>query len=120
MAGIPNFPGPDAKEPDHGGSTFFIEERSERGGISSMEENVLPPGGRAFLDLLIRYQLLSPGSVNEFLSQTPSPLHSYTDGEVLGGDLVKQNHLTGYQLSRVLSGKTHGLVLGNHRILDRL
>ena len=120
MAGIPNFPRPDEKDSDHTDSTLIGEDGVERGGISRMEENVLPPGGRAFLDLLLRYQLLSPASVSEFLSQTPSPLHSYTDGEVLGGDLVKLNHLTGYQLSRVLSGKTHGLVLGNHRILDRL
>src|SRR5260370_8826025 len=80
----------------------------------------MPPGGRAFLDLILRYQILTPGTVHDFLEQAPSPLHTYSDGEVLGADLVRLNHLTGYQLSRVLSGKTHGLVLGNHRILDRL
>jgi hypothetical protein len=84
--------------------------------ISPAEQNVLPPGGRAFLDLLLRYQILTPVTVHDFLEQAPSPLHSYTDGEVLGAELVRLNHLTGYQLSRVLSGKTHGLVLGNHRI----
>src|SRR5260370_36622493 len=80
----------------------------------------MPPGGRAFLDLILRYQILTPGCGHDFLEQAPSLLHDYSDGEVLGADLVRLNHLTGYQLSRVLSGKTHGLVLGNHRILDRL
>lgn len=122
MAGIPNFPGPRANESDSVDSTSLRDDGAgnDPAGFSGPEENVLPSGGRAFLDLLVRYQLLTPGTVHDFLTQTPSPLHSYTEGEVLGADLVKLNHLTGYQLSRVLSGKTHGLVLGNHRILDRL
>src|SRR5712692_7633085 len=122
MAGIPNFPGPRANDADTVDPNLLGDEGTgdNQGGISHLEKNVLPPGGRAFLDLLLRYQLLTPGTVHDFLEQAPNPLHSYTDGEILGADLVRLNHLTGYQLSRVLSGKTHGLVLGNHRILDRL
>src|SRR5437879_7625126 len=121
MAGIPNFPGRRnrATEPDTQNSTYPGEIGSDHA-IPESEKNVLPPGGRAFLDLLLRYHLLTPGTVHDFLEQAPSPLHSYSDGEVVGADLVRLNHLTGYQLSRELSGKTHGLVLGNHRILDRL
>ena len=121
MAGIPNFPEPRnrATEPDTQDSTYVGESGNDHA-IPGSEKNVLPPGGRAFLDLLLRYQILTPGTVHDFLEQAPSPLHTYSDGEVLGADLVRLNHLTGYQLSRVLSGKTHGLVLGNHRILDRL
>jgi len=121
MAGIPNFPEPRnrATEPDTQDSTYVGESGNDHA-IPGSEKNVLPPGGRAFLDLLLRYQILTPGTVHDFLEQAPSPLHTYSDGEVLGADLVRLNHLTGYQLSRVLSGRTHGLVLGNHRILDRL
>ncbi len=122
MAGIPNFPGPRANDADTVDPNLLGDEGTgdNQGGISHLEENVLPPGGRAFLDLLVRYQLLTPGTVHDFLTQAPNPLHTYSEGEILGSELVKLNHLTGYQLSRVLSGKTHGLVLGNHRILDRL
>ncbi len=122
MAGIPNFPGPRSQESGSLDSTFLGEDGGgdNQTDNSGLEKNVLPPGGRAFLDLLVRYQLLTPGTVQEFITQPPNPLHSYTDGEVLGADLVKLDHLTGYQLSRVLSGRTHGLVLGNHRIIDRL
>src|SRR5438874_10249248 len=121
MAGIPNFPNPRNRptESDTKDSAYLREVAKDLA-IPDSEKNVLPPGGRAFLDLLLRYQILTPGTVHDFLEQAPSPLHTYSDGEVLGADLVRLNHLTGYQLSRVLSGKTHGLVLGNHRILDRL
>jgi serine/threonine protein kinase len=121
MAGIPNFPSPHdpAAEPDTQDSTH-LGEIGNHHAVPESEKNILPPGGRAFLDLLLRYQLLTPGTVHDFLEQAPSALHTYTDGEILGADLVRLNHLTSYQLGRVLSGKTHGLVLGNHRILDRL
>jgi len=96
MAGIPNFPERKdrASEPDSQASTHFSEIGNDRV-IPESEKNVLPPGGRAFLDLLLRYQLLTPGTVHDFLEQAPGPLHSYTDGEILGADLVRLNHLAG-------------------------
>ncbi len=110
---------PDSPPP---GKTFFVESPEQQTiGIAELNDrNQLPSSGKAFLDSLLRYQLLSAQSMDEFLDRAGAPLSQYTDGEVLGHELVKGNYLTKYQLSRVLTGKTHGLVLGNHRILDRL
>jgi serine/threonine protein kinase len=76
--------------------------------------------GRAFLDNLVRLQLLTPGSVNEFLKDYPRGLADFHDGEALGNALVQARVLTQFQLDRILAGNTHGLVLGNYRVLDRL
>jgi serine/threonine protein kinase len=104
------------------GATFVVDvpEGQETKPVNRGDGNQLPSSGKAFLDSLLRFQLLTPHSVDEFLDRAPAPLSQYTDGEILGLELVRGNYLTKYQLSRVLTGKTHGLVLGNHRILDRL
>jgi hypothetical protein len=110
---------PDSPPP---GKTFIVESPEPQTiGLAELKDrNQLPSSGKAFLDSLLRFQLLTPHSVEEFLDRIPAPLSQYSDGEVIGLELVRENYLTKYQLSRVLTGKTHGLVLGNHRILDRL
>src|SRR5262249_28943084 len=44
----------------------------------------------------------------------------FTNEEAIGQGLVEAGYLTPYQLERVMAGTTHGLVLGHHRVLDRL
>jgi response regulator RpfG family c-di-GMP phosphodiesterase len=69
---------------------------------------------------LLQLQLVPFGSIERFLEQHSEHLAEYTTSERLGEALIHAGTLTRYQLDRVLSGSTHGLVLGSHRILDRL
>jgi response regulator RpfG family c-di-GMP phosphodiesterase/serine/threonine protein kinase len=80
----------------------------------------LPPAARAFLDRLLEQQLVNLSSVGQFLAQAGEALPEYTNAEALGNALVEASLLTPYQVERVLAGSTHGLILGNHRVLDRL
>ena len=80
----------------------------------------LPPAGRAFLDDLLRLQLLTPSAAGLFLQRARECAPEYITPEAVGEALVQAGLLTDYQLDRVLAGTTHGLVLGNHRVLSRL
>jgi response regulator RpfG family c-di-GMP phosphodiesterase/serine/threonine protein kinase len=91
-----------------------------QGDSPSRMMNSLPHPARAFLDRLLQLNLLSTSSAEDFLSRNSAQLSAYTGEEVLGRALVQSGLLTGYQVDRVRAGTTHGLVLGNHRILERL
>src|SRR5262245_25364162 len=80
----------------------------------------LPAPGRDFLERLLRLSLLTPLTVRTFLDQSVDHLAEFTTAEDLGNVLVQAGLLTEYQLDRVLAGNTHGLVLGNYRVLQRL
>ena len=80
----------------------------------------LPPEARAFLDRLLRIQIVTTASADRFLERHADHLAAYTSEEMLGEALVQDAVLTSYQMNRVLAGTTHGLVLGNYRVLDRL
>ncbi len=80
----------------------------------------LPPSGRAFIDNLIRNQLLTADLANSFLGKNVERLATYTSAEVLGSALVEARLLTPYQFERIMAGTTHGLILGNHRVLERI
>jgi serine/threonine protein kinase len=80
----------------------------------------LPRSGRSFLDQLIQHRLLDPSRVPAFLQQYRDRLDDLNDPAVIGEALVQVGLLTEYQLSRILAGTTHGLVLGPYRVLDRL
>jgi response regulator RpfG family c-di-GMP phosphodiesterase/tRNA A-37 threonylcarbamoyl transferase component Bud32 len=80
----------------------------------------LPPASQHFLEQLLEIQLLSPSLAEGFLEQTGERLAEFTSAESLGHALVRAGLLTTYQLDRMLAGTTHGLVLGNHRVLERL
>src|SRR5437868_428247 len=80
----------------------------------------LPATSRPFFDKLIRSKLLSAGPAERFLAEAQDRLSEYGTAERLGGALVQAELLTEYQLDRALAGTTHGLILGNHRILNRL
>lgn len=83
-------------------------------------EESLPPFVHAFLNNLLEQQFLDLSSVEQFLARAGDALAHYTDAEALGNALVEAGLLTRYQLDRILAGTTHGLILGNHRIMDRL
>jgi serine/threonine protein kinase len=80
----------------------------------------LPPEARTFLDKLLALQLLDGAAAHAFLAPRAERLSEYTSPERLGQALVQAGLLTEYQLGRVLGGSTHGLVLGNYRILEGL
>src|SRR5262249_28831858 len=80
----------------------------------------LAPRARAFLDQLIHLQLLTPSAVNNFLDQTAAHHREYDSSQAMGQALVHAGLMTGYQLDRVEAGTTHGLVLGNYRVLERV
>jgi response regulator RpfG family c-di-GMP phosphodiesterase len=80
----------------------------------------LPDQVRAWLHELVAVGLLEPGSVAGFLEPRQDRLREYATEERLGQALVQAGLLTTFQLQRVLAGQTHGLVLGNYRVLDSL
>jgi serine/threonine protein kinase len=80
----------------------------------------LPPEARAFLDKLLTLQVLDGAAAEVFLAPRSDRLAEYASAERLGQALVHAGLLTDYQLGRVLGGTTHGLVLGNYRILEVL
>lgn len=98
--------------------TLVDEKSASAMPTSQSKRDLLPLASRAFLDSLVRLQLLSPTSIHAFLEHHAGPLSRYTNAEAIGRDLVIAKYLTSFQLSQVIAGKTHGLVLGNHRILE--
>ena len=111
-----NHEGPRAASPKPQESKSPLLDRA----ISYATDCVLPTGGREFLYRLIDQQLLNPSSVGQFLKQAGPRLTHCTNAESLGHALVEAHLLTQYQLDRITAGTTHGLILGNHRVLDRL
>jgi serine/threonine protein kinase len=72
------------------------------------------------LDQLVRQNLLTSSFADRFLADTDIPLSSFKSAEALGSALVDSGGLTTYQMDRIMTGSTHGLVLGQYRVLDRL
>src|SRR5437868_2954499 len=60
--------------------------------------------------------ILAPGSLEKFVPPQAHP----KDAEELARQLVKENHLTKFQATNVLAGKTKSLFLGNYTILDKI
>jgi response regulator RpfG family c-di-GMP phosphodiesterase/serine/threonine protein kinase len=96
------------------------------GAAEEVAEGKLPQGprldadARAFLRKLIHLGLLPWDVIDRFLHEREDRLAEYNSGPRIGQALVQAGLLTSYQLERVLAGSTHGLVLGNYRVLDRL
>ena len=80
----------------------------------------LPALSQAFLDKLLRIRLLKTDAVRMFLEKHSDHVPGYAGADDIGSALIADGLLTQYQFDRVLAGTTHGLVLGNHRVLDRL
>jgi len=75
---------------------------------------------RNFLNRLVRMHLLSTCDLQSFLDRTAADLPDLSTEDGVGRALVEAGLMTRYQLDRILAGTTHGLVLGNHRVLSRL
>ena len=80
----------------------------------------LPMMARVFIDNLLRLKLLNANGERKFLEEHRQELGRFTDALEAGKALIKMGLLTSYQMKRVTAGTTHGLVLGNHKVLDRL
>src|SRR5437879_9056115 len=80
----------------------------------------LPRPARNFLEQLVQLQLVDSAGIPAFLQNYLDRLAAFIDTDLLGEALVHGGLLTPYQLNRVRAGTTHGLVLGNYRVLDRL
>src|SRR4051794_30523065 len=80
----------------------------------------LPDVSHAFLDELIRLGLVPLEEVNPFLEDRADRLDEYTGEVEIGQALIESALLTPFQLDRALAGQTHGLMLGNYRVLDQI
>ncbi len=80
----------------------------------------LTPNAADLLDKLLQLTLLRPGSLDNFLCECQDRLGDLSTDERMGQALVQAGLLTDYQLDRVLAGTTHGLILGNYRVLRSL
>jgi len=85
----------------------------------SLADN-LPPAAQAFLDHLVRLNLVTPSMAGSFLNENFGRLAELDGAGLIGEALVQSQLLTPYQLDRVMAGSTHGLVLGNYRVLARI
>src|SRR5262249_13377245 len=84
------------------------------------QAGALPPVGRAFLDGLLRLRIVTAETIGKFYQEHAAHLAAYDSAEALGQELIEARLLTQYQFERVMAGTTHGLVLGNHRVLNPL
>lgn len=92
-------------------------------GLSSLgleEEAHLPARSRVFLDRLCQLGLLDRIDRQTFLVQRRERLRDYISDEKVGCALLQMGMLTAFQLERVLTGATHGLVVGNYRIREEI
>jgi len=80
----------------------------------------LSPTSNQFLEDLVKLQLVGPSAVGLFLRDTAGRQDEMTTREGLANALIQAGLLTAYQLDRVLSGNTYGLVLGNYRVMEKL
>ena len=89
-------------------------------GLWSGQARNLLPACAAMLSHLVKAQLLTQASVEQFIQFHADRLAEFTNTEKIGRAFVATGLVTKYQIERVLAGSTHGLVLGNYRVLDRL
>ena len=80
----------------------------------------LPASAQQLLGEAIHVGLLNGSEVKRFLARIGDRIPQLTTRDYTADALVHFGLLTGYQKSRLVSGQTHGLLLGNYRILDRL
>src|SRR5579885_2167232 len=93
---------------------------SEVAGQKKPSHPPLNSDARSLLRKIVHLGLQSANVIDHFLSEREERLAEYSSGVQMGQALVQAGLLTNYQLERVLASSTHGLVLGNYRVLDRL
>jgi response regulator RpfG family c-di-GMP phosphodiesterase/tRNA A-37 threonylcarbamoyl transferase component Bud32 len=100
--------------------TTFDAVRASLGSLWAGQSRQLPSGVANLLNHLIKLGLVAQPAVTDFLKFHAERLQEFSAPEKLGRALIAAGLLSKYQLERVLAGDTHGLVLGNYRVLDRL
>jgi serine/threonine protein kinase len=80
----------------------------------------LPPAAKALLSELLELPLIGLPELQDFLSTSADKLATFTTRERTASALATHRLLTPYQLERLLSGNTAGLVFDGYRVLDRL
>jgi response regulator RpfG family c-di-GMP phosphodiesterase len=78
-----------------------------------------PPDAHDFLEKILTLRLIEPTVLRPFLQERAGRPEDLTRDR-LCERLVQAGLLTNYQVDRVASGVTHGLVLGNYRVLDSI
>jgi response regulator RpfG family c-di-GMP phosphodiesterase len=78
------------------------------------------PEAVELLDKLLALRLLAPSSLDQFLAERQNHLSDINTIERMGQALVQAGLITEYQFDRVMAGTTHGLLLGNYRVLRNL
>jgi response regulator RpfG family c-di-GMP phosphodiesterase len=73
-----------------------------------------------WLNQLVKCGILSGDSAQSFLQFHGERLAEFNSNEKVGRALITAGLLTEFQLQRILAGQTHGMVLGNYRVLDKL
>jgi response regulator RpfG family c-di-GMP phosphodiesterase len=80
----------------------------------------LAPDGQAFLEKILHLRLVEPAELRAFFQDRADRPEADHTQERLAQALVHAGLLTNYQVDRVAAGITHGLVLGNYRVLDSI
>ena len=101
-----------AIKPPNGKNSEFPSQVPECPGLSA--------ASRALLDQLIKIQLVDRSNVGLFLTNVAEHVTEFTTAEALANALLQAGLLTPYQTDRILAGSTHGMVLGNYRVMERL
>jgi putative two-component system response regulator len=97
----------------------FAGQLARRGSRPTLHVEEGPPGERHVLDWLAASLLLEE-DWDHLSPEARADLLGSPNREALLAGLIKHGLLTEYQACRIEAGKTHGLVLGNYRVLDRL
>src|SRR5262249_39118123 len=80
----------------------------------------LPAPSQKFLGQLAEIGLVPHEALHPFLDERAERLAEYVGEVEIGQALIDAGLLTAFQLDRVLAGQTHGLLLGNYRVLDQI
>ncbi len=85
-----------------------------------VEHPKLPAAAQQLLGEALQAGLLSASDISQFLARLGERVPQLSTRDRTADALVHFGHLTPYQRLRLVSGQTHGLLLGNYRVLDRL
>ncbi len=80
----------------------------------------LPAPAGAFLDFIVRLGLIDSRDREYFLAERIDKLREITTDEKMAHAMLQAGLINDYQSERILSGASHGLVLGNYRVLKEL
>ena len=83
-------------------------------------QTVIVTPAQLLLEELMREKLLLPDDLDGLNEDQLTALYATTERKQALAQLVEFGLLTPYQAERIESGKLHGLVLGNYRVLDRI